>query len=339
MLINNIKLVRKDDIFTPNSCAGSQGSLLGGFLSYLKKPDYSLEESGLSMRSKFFCFFRLWSLAVIVAGILGGLASVLIQQAGYDTAQNSVVDLFFSQPVYVFIFLALIWAPFTEEMTFRLWLRYSPYRLGFALVLIFLLILNFLAEGLPEIGAWFTEVLAGFSLAGRTVLFLVLVSLFGFVLGSFFVRVLPHEKIRGFYHRRFAWIFYGSTAVFGLVHIFNYYNLGSLWYLVPFLVLPQLIFGAIFAYVRMLYGVGWAMIGHFVHNAVISAPVLVFAFVPPRILEALQSGESTALEKLGYLDGLLVTLFSFSLIILALAVVASVIGVLSEYWKTRPARD
>jgi len=314
-----------------------KGSLLSDFVSFLAKPDYDRHEDRKRSLGKLHDLFRLWALGMVVSGVLGVAASQVIGLAGYDTTQNTVLDLFFDQPLYVIMFLAFVWAPFTEEFTFRLGLKYSPYRLAFTASFVLLILFTFLSENIPEVRSWLAGSLENVGTFWRLAIYLGLVGLLGLLLGKWWSVRLPHTRVERFYRAHFGWIFYFSVIVFGVVHIFNYYNLDQYWYLFPLLVLPQMVFGAVFAYIRVIYGMVWAIFAHFFHNAVFSVPVLVLSFLPSRVLEGVNQGTPQALEGLTGDQRLLISVFSLSVLLLAVAVLTAFVHLLVEYERSQRA--
>jgi hypothetical protein len=69
-----------------------------------------------------------------------------------------------------------------------------------------------------------------------------------------------------------------SSILFGLVHMGNYtdFDYGKYFYLVPFLVGIQILLGLILSYVRLTYGMKWAIISHGAYNATLLIPLAIF---------------------------------------------------------------
>ena len=73
----------------------------------------------------------------------------------------------------------------------------------------------------------------------------------------------------------FKYIFYGLTLIFGFYHITNFEITTTILLLSPLLVAPQISVGAIFGYIRVRFGLLWAIALHAVYNLVLMGPVLV----------------------------------------------------------------
>lgn len=151
----------------------------------------------------------------------------------------------------------LVLAPVLEELVFRGWmtgriaaLRFALY--GFAALLMFGVSLVVPPEyALPA--AWCG---VGFAFAGLVH--------WG----------LTHRRdtaVPVWFTRHFAWFVWGSTVLFGLIHLGNYtpiqHPLGLL------IVLPHTIGGLLLAYVRTRLGLGAAMAHHAAYNAVVLAGI------------------------------------------------------------------
>ena len=70
--------------------------------------------------------------------------------------------------------------------------------------------------------------------------------------------------------------FYVLTLLFGFVHISNFDFTTSVLLLSPILVLPQLLVGGYFGYIRVRFGLQWSMLLHGSYNCFF----LLIAFIP-----------------------------------------------------------
>ncbi|AZV92779.1 hypothetical protein CBF45_02765 [Bordetella sp. J329] len=150
---------------------------------------------------------------------------------------------------------AIVWAPVTEELVFRYWLR-RPW-LGAALLPPLIVVL---VNG----PTWWTG----------SLLTLVLAVLW-------WPRTRHHVPRRAWrplrwYRRFFPWIFHLSALGFASMHLINF-NLGHLsWWLMPVLVLPQWLAGLALGWIRVRAGIGAAIVLHGIYNA---GPVMVLMLV------------------------------------------------------------
>lgn len=80
----------------------------------------------------------------------------------------------------------------------------------------------------------------------------------------------------------FKTVFWLLTLIFGFYHITNFEITTTVLLLSPLLVLPQIIVGAILGFVRVRFGLLWAIGLHAVYNLVLLGPILLaFAFDIP----------------------------------------------------------
>ncbi len=79
--------------------------------------------------------------------------------------------------------------------------------------------------------------------------------------------------------RYFAFFLYGSTLIFGFYHITNFELSREVLLLSPILVAPQLCVGVFLAYIRVRFGLLWAILLHALYNFALIGPVLVFKFL------------------------------------------------------------
>ena len=153
------------------------------------------------------------------------------------------------------ILLGILAIPPIEEVTFRLWLRVSRSALFAVAFLVFF------------VGILLLPV----SQAGAVLLIALSVSILVATLMGYDGDI---ERVMA---RHFGFFFYGSTVLFALAHITNFIPLNAQTLLfAPVLVLPQFLVGTMLGYVRVRYGIGYAILFHVVVNAVLFAVIDFF---------------------------------------------------------------
>ena len=77
----------------------------------------------------------------------------------------------------------------------------------------------------------------------------------------------------------FPVIFFGSSLLFGFVHIFNFESAEEFLPYFPILTLPQIFLGLIFGYTRIAYGLKYSILFHAIHNGVLILPLTIYYLV------------------------------------------------------------
>lgn len=189
---------------------------------------------------------RMAALDILLMGAIIAIL-MLVVAIGFDLPDNinALLDL---NPLT--IALIVIAAPLLEETAFRSWLTGRPsFLVSLAALTLAASIALTLGASLPgETGGIVasTALLLGIGIAVAAMIALR-------------KREAPH-----WFRRFFPGLFWASSAIFALVHLLNYTE-GALAILLP-LVIPQFILGTIAAYVRVHYGLVWAMVLHALHN-------------------------------------------------------------------------
>jgi hypothetical protein len=82
-------------------------------------------------------------------------------------------------------------------------------------------------------------------------------------------------------HPNLKWVILISSALFGFSHMVNYsdFDYGQYFYLIPVLIGSQALGGLIAAYIRLTYGMKWAILNHASFNGVLILPLLLLEYV------------------------------------------------------------
>lgn len=69
-----------------------------------------------------------------------------------------------------------------------------------------------------------------------------------------------------------------SSALFAIVHLGNFtdFDYAQYFYWIPFMVGAQFLIGLVLSYIRLNYGMKWAIIFHGVYNAILILPAIYF---------------------------------------------------------------
>lgn len=74
----------------------------------------------------------------------------------------------------------------------------------------------------------------------------------------------------------FKYMFYTSSIIFGFIHIFNFEITTNVLLLSPLLVLPQLLVGSYFGYIRVKFGLFWSILLHGSYNGILFSLSFIF---------------------------------------------------------------
>ena len=297
-------------------------SLISALWNYTKKPDYNLAPIEKSFKNKLGDIIKYWSLGIVVAFFAAILSAALLNNIGVDDSQNMLQDFFASSSVLMIVLIVFFIGPITEELTFRLGLRYSPYRFSFAFMFILLILFelaianSYLAEKAFDMTLNYLGI---FPFLGILLALIVLLGgLFGYILS----KCKLSQKIDNFYQNKFQFIFYILTITFGVIHFFNFANFKELWFVLPFLVAPQLFLGFILAYIRMRYSLSWAIFYHFFHNTLAALPILLLTQISDESMDIILEGTDNKIMSMPFSDRLLlVSGGGISLMVLLLVII------------------
>mgnify|MGYP006184564043 CR=1 FL=1 len=168
---------------------------------------------------------------------------LILDFAGIDEFDHKF-DVLIKKYRWLLVILSVLIAPLLEEPIYRLHLDFKKSSIWWSLGLSLLLISE----------AWFTVVL-------------LWIWLF-FLLFKVSKGDQPNLKYSVFI----------SSALFGLVHLMNFtdFDYAQYFYWVPFMVGAQFFIGLVLSYIRLNYGMKWAIIFHGVYNAILIIPAVYF---------------------------------------------------------------
>ncbi len=217
------------------------------FLNFMRRPVAEWMNAGI--RQKLSILVLIVALDILLSQATTPL-DLIIEAGGYkfESARTTEFD-----PMTALLSSALV-APLAEEVYFRL---------GLAPNLLFFFISLFLStvQYAPKLFAdLFSDPLL---FVGANVLFYLLLSA-GICL-FFWARERHGHLYADFFKRHVGWYYYLGTLFFALAHLGNYAQQPP-WWAVIFVVLPQLIGGLTFGYLRIRLGFWYGVLGHTLNN-------------------------------------------------------------------------
>jgi hypothetical protein len=218
--------------------------ILTDYLRFLRLPTYQARSEPVHWKSLGILFLFDAVVGISLGYTLDGLSD-------YYPLDHLLED---EEPVKLLL-LGVLLAPPLEEITFRLWLRVSRsalFALAFLIFFIGVLLLP-------------TSQLGAVLLISVCVCLLVL-TLMGY-----------QPDIERTVARHFGLFFYTSSGLFAAVHLMNFVSLAEIpLLLTPLLVLPQFVGGTILGYIRMRYGLKYAILNHAAFNALFFSLSILF---------------------------------------------------------------
>ena len=218
-------------------------SLLGFFLQFLSKPKYPSHLIAKSFKEKLTDVWQLYALNIVIICLvtipLSILAAPFVSYKSHAISELSTFELFFE---------GVLLGPFSEEIIFRLFLRYSLNNILFSSSLISLLICGLLIKPF-----------------GNYAIFIIFLSPLSYLLCK---KYLSQKSANNFYAKNIGWMLYLSTVIFALVHLDNYNELKGSWLILPVLVAPQFIIGLSLGLIRINYGFKWSVFFHAFYNLI-----------------------------------------------------------------------
>lgn len=164
----------------------------------------------------------------------------------------------------VFLLVVLLW-PLMEELLFRAGMRRWWWNVSWLLWAFFFIVVKYLLHDYVEslhIESQFILSCIGYGL------YLVC------VFCSFHLSKPFFPRISRIYAKFPMIIFRLLTFAFGLVHLSNY-NTSEWWYKLILLIVPQIILWVMLWFVRMKWGLWFAIVLHMFHNAIQLIPLLI----------------------------------------------------------------
>ena len=92
-----------------------------------------------------------------------------------------------------------------------------------------------------------------------------------------FLDYLTNNSVKTFWFKHFGIFFYISAILFALMHLSNFSNTNTLFYiLAPLILLPQFIGGITLGYIRLKLGFFWGVLQHGLYNLILFSIAILF---------------------------------------------------------------
>jgi len=237
-------------------------SLLFSLIQFFRRPELAFDPAWKSIPfgQKIWLLYRLIALQLVLVGITTILSSTLASTLGFK-GENLVGKQSETSNVWQFLVEAAIWALLAEELFFRGWISKSRVIFGIlfpihALVVSWIVAVYALPLLFGDNSVIFIWTQIGLSLA-----FII-----GWIIKMTSDTIDKKPLFATLKPGVFTTIIWYSAVLFGFAHSSNWIEVGQLWYLIPLLVIPQLIGGISLAFTRVRLGLQYSILGHFILN-------------------------------------------------------------------------
>lgn len=240
-------------------------------LLFLRNPSRFLVEKSRIPAEKGLLYAWANEISIILYGLmLWAILSSVTKLAGINLFSAFPARLQFDVSFGLKTVLFLVWAPLYEEGLFRALLNLKKEYIWVSFFLLLFFLQRLFLPPLPnQDSLTYTFFYAGsFAAVGFCV-----AKIFSTTTDLFIERYLRPN---------FKWLTYASIIVFGFFHATNFDMIhGSQWLMTPAITIPQLVTGIFLCYVRVNYGLLYAVLLHFLHNMIPLLFGLIIEFGKP----------------------------------------------------------
>lgn len=224
------------------------------FYNYLKHPVVDIRSNKGKEKSLQDCFILFAFMFSIIIFVITPMMSLI----GVEDMEHAMELVEEKLSPWSLILLTVFVGPIIEELIFRLPLkyRYLVYAYDFLLI-------NFL-------GFYIANQFGPAVIRMAVPLFLV-ISVFWILWRK---KNIDIDSVSNF-NRHFPFYFYAMAVFFAFFHITNFSLDPDMWWATPILVLPQFVLGLLLGYVRLKYGLTYAIFVHALNNFI---PVMALVF-------------------------------------------------------------
>ena len=206
------------------------------FFSFLRNPTYNETVEKFNLKN----FLSLFFLYFIISIPVGAILLFLFNALNFD---HKAMNL----SIHEKIIYGILISPVIEEFLFRLILVFNKKNLIILINTVAILLIIFIIKG-----------------------DIIKEALFLFLLIIFLTIYLNTDKCSHFFRNYFKSFFFLIAALFALLHLFNFMGISeSNLIFMPLFVIPQFVLGLVLGYIRITYGLLYAILFHLLVNCVV----------------------------------------------------------------------
>jgi len=220
-------------------------NLIISFISFVKNPNYKISEN---KKLKINHLLQLFIFILVLNIFLSFLTKGVFKFLNFPIYHNHFSFLLEAKKNYYYLFFKIVLvSPVLEELLFRSILK--PQKKFISLFLFSLVIIIF--------NKVFMSSLLVSSAISAAVVIPISFYLFKFELD---------KNLLNWYYKNYKIIVYSSSILFGFIHVINYRLTLSVLVLSPLYILPQIIAGFAYAFIRIRFGLFLSIFSHSVYN-------------------------------------------------------------------------
>ena len=230
---------------------------------FLGKDDGSLITCDIEKKTFFYVSFLIYFLMS-----LGTWFLISYVNSNYGLPDHNVFDFILKNSWYYILITVLFVGPLLEEISFRLFLRYSRINISLSIGGVCYYIISIISNsGFYKISSIF-------------IYKVIIISILVIIVYRFLSNTKFEQHIKNFLQNNLLIIMYCSILIFGLVHVSNIKleNYKS-FLILPVLISPQLSIALVSSVLRLKCGFKYSFFFHFLVNLIPTSLLLLVKFI------------------------------------------------------------
>jgi hypothetical protein len=227
--------------------------VITSFVNFLiKDSNQEIKKFKSANKDAWYCILLMLGIYTLFTIAFGFLYMYIDETIGLP--KHKINEVIKKSSVIKIVIMGVILAPVFEEFAFRKFLKYSKLNLALSLGFLFYFVL----------GKFIHDDFYSFDLSMiLRIIFSSIIGLIPYVI----ISENKNKKLLVFWKKNFKFLLLLSIFFFASVHIGNYnFACNTDYYLIPILIFPQILLACICAFLRMNFGIQYAIIFHSIYN-------------------------------------------------------------------------
>lgn len=265
----------------------SNKNLIQALLAFAKSPSNKSEK--INPKNN---FVSLWSVMFLSSMCCVMITSIVVLLMSNDSHKMS--GFINNLPAWKIVIYAIIIGPLVEELAFRLPLKLTKLALSYGIAFLAIFCFTMFFQSNYEHPVWLFDYTDW-----RGILSFAVVAT---LIASIFLSLFQIKGVFSFIELRLSkyynvW-FYTILILFAAIHILNFENIGTIWFIAPLLILPQLSLSFFLGFIRVKMGFSWAYLAHFLNNGFMIGLMLLMKSVSPLLVEVMSNFDFSILQNM-----------------------------------------